>query len=294
VDRHWWVVSNPPHGDVDPARAGSLLDLATAEARIKVNFGAPEVWLAYDELDEAEDSVAALEGAGLRSVVIHAKDLPGVPDVLLAERFEFGEDALSASVDGERIPLAYEHALFAVLCVPPPDFGDDERSSLSAAHTGRSGVGKTSTGVLLDRVSGSSHLREQAAADTLERSAALDLYGGDPTAPVRISINTGHVSFAGLGDALKPRGRDNLEGCVELCRSRFSDLRLDARLVNVRPRRRLRVGGRSERGGDESRKLYSFGTVGLQDLLDAVSPELGEVSQYDLGSRLSYLLAAGG
>ena len=64
--------------------------------------------------------------------------------------------------------------------------------------------------------------------------------------------------------------------------------RLDKRLVDVRPRRRFVLGGPPQ--GSEARKLFSFGTLGLRELIESAAPELRDITQYELGSRLAYLL----
>jgi len=47
------------------------------------------------------------------------------------------------------------------------------------------------------------------------------------------------------------------------------------------------VGTTQERG---DRRLFSFGTLALSSLLESVSPDLKALTQFDLGSRLSYLM----
>ena len=64
---------------------------------------------------------------------------------------------------------------------------------------------------------------------------------------------------------------------------------LDKRQVNVRPRGRLMVGAPAH----ENRRLLAFGTVELQDLLEEVSPELAGITQYELSSRITYVMLRG-
>jgi hypothetical protein len=75
---------------------------------------------------------------------------------------------------------------------------------------------------------------------------------------------------------------------VSACRRYFHDIEIDSRLEGVRPRQRFVMG---EQGFDlDLRKMYSFGTLLLRQALDAVSPELKDLTQYELGSRLAYVL----
>ena len=63
---------------------------------------------------------------------------------------------------------------------------------------------------------------------------------------------------------------------------------MDARLENVRPRRRFVAG---ESGFDmDLRKHYSFGTLLLRHALEEISPELKDVPHYEYGSRLACVL----
>ena len=39
------------------------------------------------------------------------------------------------------------------------------------------------------------------------------------------------------------------------------------------------------------RKLFSFGTLLLRQVLESISPELRDIPQYELGSRLAYLMS---
>ena len=79
----------------------------------------------------------------------------------------------------------------------------------------------------------------------------------------------------------------NVNAFILECERRFDDLDIDDRLVDIRPRQRPMVGTTKDR---EDRRLFSFGTLALSVLLESVSPELKDLTQYDLGSRLSYLM----
>jgi hypothetical protein len=127
--------------------------------------------------------------------------------------------------------------------------------------------------------------------DLLERRTNLDLYFRGDEGLRRISIAQGVADLSGLGDATSLRASDRMDSCVAECERRLANLVLDKRLVNVRPRRRLTVGGGGP--GAVDRKGFSFGTVGLQELLASVSPELVHITQFELGSRISYLMHRG-
>jgi hypothetical protein len=73
------------------------------------------------------------------------------------------------------------------------------------------------------------------------------------------------------------------------CVRRFTDLELDTRLDGVRPRSRFVMGIKNF--DYDLRKLYSYGTLLLRQVLDSISPELRDLTHYDLGSRLAYVVS---
>jgi hypothetical protein len=75
------------------------------------------------------------------------------------------------------------------------------------------------------------------------------------------------------------------------CARRFQRLSVDARLENVRPRRRFVAG---DAGFDvDLRKHYSFGTLLLRHALEEISPTLKDLPHYEYGSRLACVLGKG-
>ena len=64
-------------------------------------------------------------------------------------------------------------------------------------------------------------------------------------------------------------------------------MHFDTRLRNVRPRRRFGSGAPGD--NPHVRKRYSFGTPQLQEILGSISPAVGDLTQYELGSRLGYI-----
>ena len=91
--------------------------------------------------------------------------------------------------------------------------------------------------------------------------------------------------------ALSPRlfgtvGRD----VVSELEQRFTQLRLDRRLVGIRPRASFAARGGESRPGAAQRRGYAFGTPMLADLLGAIDPVLRTVPQFEIGSRIAYAL----
>jgi len=114
-----------------------------------------------------------------------------------------------------------------------------------------------------------------AAAEAMEWAPHLDVYFERDRVPERLSV-------VGPG----------LASAVDACRQRFTNLVLDTRLVGVRPRRRFLAG---EQGfNPDQRKRYAFGTRLLRHAMESISPELRDLTHYELGARLAYILGRGG
>lgn len=292
MDRHQWIVSDPPHGEVDVNEAAMLLGLAAADARIKFNFGAPEVWLAYSEEDQAAAVLNALRATGLSVRLVPADDLLSVPAPIPVLSLSFAKDGLAADTEDGEVHVPYDTPVIATFCKPPSDFASGDRESPPTRVVARGTIGPRSRNQIVDRLVGLGHSRsQQDTVDMLERRTNLDLYFPGDGGLRRISIAQGVADLSALGDGAPPRAGHRMDFCVAECERRLTNLALDKRLVNVRPRRRLTVGGGAPGGID--RKGFSFGTVGLQDLLKSVSPELVDITQFELGSRLSFLMRRG-
>ena len=279
------VVSNPPHREVDDAEAARCFGLTPAESRLKANFSAPEIWLALPERKAAKRASEPLRKAGLNVAVIAGSDLLSIPSQVPVKSFAFTDTDFVARFEDGEIELPYDSHITGVFCRPPTDVAEEDvkPQSRSAARSLR-----RSTGVLIDRVAGSPSVRSDGSvADARARMTILDLYVSRNGGLQRISIRQDATDFAGLDD-LKGLGADaNMATLVAECERRFTRLQIDRRQVNVRPRRRLIDGGGSNQ---EVRRLFSFGTLGLSQVLESISPDLKDISQFELGSRLAYLM----
>ena len=283
MELSWLVVSDPPHDEVDVGSAAGLLGLNSAEMRMKANYGAPEIWLALADEREAADAVEELRGFGLSTSVVEARGLLSTPGPSPAASFSFGESGFVARYTDGDVELPFDVPVHAVFCKPPAGF----RSQTSPRDG--STVGRTTTGVLLATRGGASH--QLLKAEALELMSSVDLYTHSEGVLSRVSIAQDLVDFSGLEALKQPSAGANMGVCIAECQRRFEQFTLDARLENVRPRQRASVGSAGAEA--DNRRLYSFGTLGLGQLLEAVSPELKAITQYELGSRLSCLMHIG-
>jgi hypothetical protein len=127
-----------------------------------------------------------------------------------------------------------------------------------------------------------------AIAEALDGMAILDLYTFTDGELDRITIANDVADFAagvGMEGGLPA---DRLKAMLAECARRFERLTVDARLENVRPRRRFVPG---DAGFDmDMRKHYSFGTLLLRHALEEISPQLKDLPHYEYGSRLACVL----
>lgn len=254
------VVTDPPHDEVDHEAVATTLGLAVADTRMKLAYAAPEILAASGRI-RAGEIAESLSDAGMKVGVVDGEKLAHVPWPALASSFTFAADGVRASVDGAAVEIAYDLPVVAVSCSPPHGFRPPE----GAADQKRNGP------------------EGLAVAERIEWTPHVDLYFTDAGALRRICIASGVTDVAqhGSDDAA-------LAGVVAEIERRFTCLDLDRRLENVRPRQRFVMG---ETGFDiDLRKLYSFGTLLLRQALDSISPELRDLTQYEYGSRLAYVL----
>ena len=248
------VLSNPPHGDVDLDAVAKLLGLDAYVTRLKVNFAAPEV-LSASGAEEAAEFADSLRNAGLTVAVLDGEALVGLPWPDPISALVFDESGMRATVLDGTVQVPYNAEVVAVYCQPPGDFSMNP--AVDPAQAVASGHGPT-------------------IAEAIQWTSNLDLYVEQEGSLRRISI-VPHLS-----------GVDAVSVIDELER-RFRRLHLDTRLAGVRPRSRFIMG---EAGfNPDQRKRYSFGTLLLCHILESISPELRDVPQYELGSRIAYALS---
>lgn len=261
------VISDPPHSDVDYEAAAELLGLSIDDARLKIDFCAPEVLRATD-WDLARVFSESLRAVGLSVAVVSGRELERVPWPVPVRSLTFADGALVAGLEEGEIEVPYDTPVLGVYCKPPPDF---PKKGAEAPISGGDG---------------------RAFAEATEWMERLDLYHVRGGALWRLAVVQGFTDVADTGRQRGATGAEDLAATVGELEGRFAQCELDTRLENVRPRQRF-VGG--DRGFDiDLRKLYSFGTLLLRQALESISPELRNVTQYELGSRLAYVLSRHG
>lgn len=265
------VVTDPPHEKVDHDGVAALLELDVEDAKLKLGFPAPEVLLAADPRP-AVDFAEALRNLGLRVAVVDGRELAKVPWPAPVSSFAFGGDSLVAQVGDSVVEYGYDEHVLAVHCRPPSGFSPPasqaEPAATEAPPAGDDGL---------------------AIAESIQWAASIDLYVTRGGSVERASIVEGRTDFSGLGNPGEASATEDMTATLTECVRRFTDLELDTRLEGVRPRSRFVMG--IENFDYDLRKLYSYGTLLLRQVLDSISPELRDVTHYDLGSRIAYVVS---
>lgn len=258
------VVSDPPHRDVDLDAAAAVTGLDVFQTRLKFNFPGPEV-LAASSRHRAAQIATSFEDAGVKLVVIDGQELAVIPPPNPVSSFAFTDTGLVATARDREVELPYDSTGVAVYYSPPSDFRKNlPKTTLSA---------EDSEGFAL--------------VEAIEWMANLDLYVVQSEVLHRISIVEDLADFSGLEGLQQRTAAENLEVTLAECMRRFPRMHFDTRLRNVRPRRRFISGAPDD--NPDSRKRYSFGTPQLQEMLGSISPDVGDLTQYELGSRLGYI-----
>jgi len=261
------VVSDPPHGRVDHQAVADALGLELANASLKVGFSAPEV-LRCAEPARGVPFAHVLEETGLRVSVVDGAELARVPWPAPISTMSFGPDGLVGLFRGRAVGIRYEEPVLAVFCKPPRNY--TRPASIPP-------LSPTSQGLQI--------------AEALDGMAILDLYTRAGSQLDRITIAQDVADFTGIGGLEDVPPADRLDAMLSECGRRFERFTVDARLENVRPRRRFVAG---EAGFDmDLRKHYSFGTLLLRHALEEISPDLKDLPHYEYGSRLACALGRG-
>ena len=290
------IISNPPHGEVDPARAAPGLGLSPAELRMKANYPVPEIWLAATEAGKMEESATELTAAGLHVAVVPGDALGAIPPREHVKSFALADAGFVATLEDGEVTLPYDAPATAIYCTPRAPSG------LDAATTGSrsgitEGIARRSSAVFMTRDSlvgfgglGGRSSQAGGAEGGPAESSFLDVFFSDGGAARRITIVQNTVDFAGLGEMALPNDTTNMEMLVQEFEDRFTSGSVDRRLVNMQPRQRPMVGKPAPEHPE--RKGFSFATEALNRLLESISPELKDASQFELSSRLAFLTAS--
>ena len=249
---------------MDQDTVADMLGLEVQATRLKIGFPAPEVLAATDP-DPAREFAARMHETGLNVTLFDGKELAALPWPELVTSFDFSESGLSAHTGGADVTVAWDTPVTAVYWKPPPDFSSPQ----------------VPTGALRA-------LSGPDLTEAIQFQAGVDLFYSEMGSVRRLSFVRGVTDFGGLDELGGGSPTEQLERMLAEIDRRFHRPAIDTRLENVRPRQRFAMGDDSF--DMDMRKLFSYGTLLLRQALMAVSPELGNLTQYELGCRIAYVL----
>lgn len=196
------VVSNPPHGgaEEDLESVAECLGITVAEARMRVKFPAPEIWLVETDRDEAKHKAEGLYGAGLNCAVIAGKVLAAVPTPQHVAALSVSDSGFVAALESEEIPLRRDGRVVVVVSDPAPLDERRQRETQAGEHRGE---------------------------------MVMDIYVLTEPGWRGLSLDPAHVDFSGLGAMKMPTSIANVHAILEEFRSNFSNAQIDERMVGV-------------------------------------------------------------
>lgn len=125
-------------------------------------------------------------------------------------------------------------------------------------------------------------------SESADRIPFLDLITTREGELNRATVFETVADFSGLPETPKDSA-DNLAMLVAELENRCSQVNIDKRLVGMRLRDRQTVPAVPDPDQARGRKRYSYATSELANLLESIAPDLKDISQPDLSSRLIYL-----
>ncbi len=260
---------------------------------MKANYPVPEIWLAATEARKMEETADELAAAGLNVTLIDSTALRDLPTREEVKSFQLTESSLVVALEDSEVTLPYDADVTAVYCLPragAPGTAKVGGSGLTEGLTRRS----SAVFMTRDSLVGFGGLGGRSSAAGMEEGgpgevAFLDVYVAEAGGTRRLAVLQNSVDFAGLGELALPNAAGNMEMLVQEFEDRFKQGAVDRRLVNMQPRQRPMVGKPAPEHPD--RKGFSYATEALARLLESISPDLKNVSQFELSSRLAFLTA---
>ncbi len=267
--------------------AAPCFGLTPAQVRMKSRYNVPEIWVADRSRIRVAATAQTLRLAGHKLAVIRGSQLL-LPPQRVVQSFCFGEHGLVIRMcEGPDVEVPYHTPTTGVVCSP--------RCATQPPRGEEPGQGLARTIERLLSAAGGSPGREpnqdeenDAVADTVRRGPAmLDLYIPTSTGLMRGSFVEGESEFAGVCSIPSGDTGSEVTALARECGKRFSNFKLDERLVEMLPRRP--VTREPAVSYSVRRRGYSYGSNRLPGLLREISPDLAGLSQAELSSRLAYL-----
>ena len=269
------LLSNPPHGEIDVALIAGCFGFTAAEARMRANFPAPEIWFADTDLDALKRTGGALMKGGAKVRIINGSMLSAIPPADHMASFTFQPERFTVQLRSDSsFSTAYDARLIIVSSRP-------KANPTIAIERPKPQLSHSSSPKLRDRFGTGGTVTTDPPDDATARVDGysgeidpwfLDLYFIVQSKVRRLRARTGKIDYSGLGTDLKPVAKHNHAELLNRIKTQFTKAALDERLVDVPPPRPSTVSGK-----------------GLPVILESIDPALKNLRMEDLQSRLVFL-----
>jgi hypothetical protein len=249
------LVSTPPQHQPNFEVAAPVFWLSAIELRMKANYNIPEIWFADSDDDAISATAEYLKESGFRFCVMHGQDIADVPNQQSVQAFSFEDSSLVLNLGHTELKVEYDSPVFAILCQPQAK----DKGQVADRNT-----------------------------EVSKRTPFLDIITTQGGKLGRASVFETVADFSGLPETPKDSA-DNLAMLVAELENRFTQKRVDKRLVGMRLRDKQTISAVPGQDPDRERKRYSYATRELANLLESITADLKDISQPDLSSRLIYL-----
>lgn len=288
------VVSNPPHADeIDYAACTKAFGLTAADAKLKINFPAPEIWFAETSAEAATGRCYDLNAAGLQAKTVDSDALRALPPHDVVTEVAGSAQGLALMLAGGPVEIPFSTPVVMVSVKPAETSSPSATAAYERMKARRQirraakqafgarlmggmmfgAVGAAAMGGLVARSQANAilgrmqqRMRRRAAEDRL---AFFDLYFELGGALRRATLCEGGASLEPWGVAGNPYKDSN--ALYEALRPAFPAFHFDFRLEDVRYRKAM------------------IGEYGLPVLLNMIDPALKDLHLDDLASRLAFL-----
>ncbi len=254
------LLSNPPHGKIDVALIAGSFGFTTAEARMRVNFPAPEIWFADTDIDALKRTGGALMKGGAQVRIIKGSMLSAIPPADNMTSFTFHPERFAVQLRSDSsFSAAYDARLIIVSSRPKAN------PTIAIERP------KPQRGVITTDPHDDATARVDRYSGEID-PWFLDLYFIVQSKVRRLRARTGKVDYSGLGTDLKPVAKHNHAQLLNRIKARFTKAAFDERLVDVPAPKPSMISGK-----------------GLPLILESIDPALKNLRIEDLQSRLVFL-----
>ena len=267
------LISDPPHGEVEPQQIAHVFGFTAAEALMRIHFPAPEIWFADDNLSGLKQKGAALCRAGAKVRIIRGSILALIPPPSSLESFSLQEEQFAGYLEsGAELTVPYNARLIVVSCrIAGGGTGESDETNLYSHRTAGANLGHKFG--MSGQMAGSARQDTLAHSGNAEAEAETefaDAYFVGQGCVQRATMRWAKMDFSGLGNGVQTSMEGNRKELIVRLKRRFRETDLDERLTNA-----------------PAPKPFLVGARGLPAILGDIDPVLKNLDTADLLSRLA-------